>query len=109
MGRRGARRGAGADTGIRVSQLAYAGEQLVVLSMPSHATERPEALTDAEWQVARMAASGKPNREIAQLRGTSVRTVANQLASTFRKLGVASRTDLALLLRDRGPSRDAPE
>jgi DNA-binding NarL/FixJ family response regulator len=54
------------------------------------------SLTDAEEGVARLAAAGASNAGIALARQTSPRTVANQLASIFRKLGVASRVELAL-------------
>jgi DNA-binding NarL/FixJ family response regulator len=37
---------------------------------------------------------GKSNQEIAKSRRTAVRTVANQVASIFRKLGVGSRSEL---------------
>jgi DNA-binding NarL/FixJ family response regulator len=38
---------------------------------------------------------GRSNAEIARDRGTCARTVANQIASMFRKLGVQSRAELA--------------
>jgi DNA-binding NarL/FixJ family response regulator len=53
-------------------------------------------LTDAEAEVVRLALAGLGNAEIARRRGTCERTVANQLASIFRKLGVASRSELAV-------------
>lgn len=39
-----------------------------------------------------------PLREIAETRGVSLRTIQNQLLSIFAKLGLESRTELALLL-----------
>jgi DNA-binding CsgD family transcriptional regulator len=48
-------------------------------------------LTGAERDVAALAAAGMSNAEIARLRGTSDRTVANQMASILRKLQVGSR------------------
>lgn len=39
--------------------------------------------------------TGASNEEIASLRGRSVNTVAKQVASLFRKLGVRSRLELA--------------
>ena len=39
--------------------------------------------------------AGLANAAIARRRGTSARTVANQVASIFRKLGVQSRAELA--------------
>ena len=52
------------------------------------------ALTEAERAVARDAARGLSNLQIAKRRMRAPRTVANQLASAFRKLGVSSRADL---------------
>jgi DNA-binding CsgD family transcriptional regulator len=51
-------------------------------------------LTAAERDVALLVLAGKSHEEIARIRGRAVRTIANQLASVFRKLGVASRTEL---------------
>ena len=38
------------------------------------------------------------NSAIAEARGTSVRTVANQIQAIFKKLGVSSRSELVALL-----------
>jgi DNA-binding NarL/FixJ family response regulator len=53
-------------------------------------------LTDAENGVAELATAGLSNLEIARLRNTSVRTVANQMASIFRKLRIGSRRALSI-------------
>jgi DNA-binding CsgD family transcriptional regulator len=53
-----------------------------------------ETLTPVESEVATYILAGRSNAEIARLRGTSVRTVANQVANLFRKLGVSSRLEL---------------
>jgi DNA-binding CsgD family transcriptional regulator len=52
------------------------------------------ALTNAEAAVASLAAEGMSNLDIARARGTSVRTIANQMATILRKLGVSSRDDI---------------
>lgn len=57
-----------------------------------------DGLTEAEHDVMFHAVRGASNAEIAELRGTSTRTVANQLASIYRKLGLCSRTELAALV-----------
>jgi DNA-binding CsgD family transcriptional regulator len=68
-------------------------------------TARPDAaleprLTRAEYRVARLIVEGKSHRELAAARGTSVRTIANQIGAVFRKLGVSGRFELlALALR----------
>ncbi|CAN5767663.1 hypothetical protein BH11MYX4_BH11MYX4_35440 [soil metagenome] len=56
------------------------------------------SLTQAERSVTAGLLNGHDNARIARERGTSVRTVANQVASIFRKLGVSSRGELAARL-----------
>ena len=51
-------------------------------------------LSSAESYVLRHILAGRSNAEIARLRGCSTRTIANQVASLFRKLGVRSRLEL---------------
>lgn len=55
-------------------------------------------LTHSERAVAALAVQGLSNAEIARLRAVKVRTVAAQLQSVFRKLGVASRIGLVMRL-----------
>jgi DNA-binding CsgD family transcriptional regulator len=59
-------------------------------------------LTPAEVDVVRLALEGNSNQAVAGLRGRSVRTVANQLASAYAKLGVGSRAELAARVARRG-------
>lgn len=66
-----------------------------VLSLPADVAPAAAPLTAAEQDVMRLALAGWSNRRIAGARRTSERTVANQMASLFRKLGVASRGELA--------------
>jgi len=54
-----------------------------------------DALTASERRVARMAAQGLANPEIAQALFITRKTVENHLSSAYRKLGIASRTELA--------------
>jgi DNA-binding NarL/FixJ family response regulator len=64
-------------------------------------------LTDAESRVARLAAGGARNREIAADLFMSVRTVEGHLSTVYAKLGVRSRTELAVYLDDgTAPSGD---
>jgi DNA-binding CsgD family transcriptional regulator len=58
-------------------------------------------LTATERHVAELASGGATNAEIALARGTSVRTVANQIASIMRKLGVSSRVAIAAVVAGR--------
>ncbi|HEX4304879.1 MAG TPA: AAA family ATPase [Solirubrobacterales bacterium] len=57
-----------------------------------------DALTPAELRVARMAAKGHPNREIAQALFITTRTVKAHLTSSYRKLGITTRKDLSRTL-----------
>jgi DNA-binding CsgD family transcriptional regulator len=57
-----------------------------------------DALTASELRVARMAAEGLTNREIAQNLFVSVRTVETHLTHVYRKLSIDSRDELARLL-----------
>ena len=63
-------------------------------------------LTRAEFAVTRCLVEGLTHRQIAHMRGTSKRTVANQLASTFKKLRITGRFELMSKLV-RGPARNA--
>jgi DNA-binding NarL/FixJ family response regulator len=54
-----------------------------------------QVLSSAERDVVGLALAGHANAEIARARGTSSRTIANQLAKVFRKLGISGRTALA--------------
>lgn len=58
------------------------------------------ALTARELEVARRAAAGRTNREIAAALFVSPRTVETQLASALRKLGLANRRELAARAAD---------
>lgn len=53
-----------------------------------------EALTASEGRVARLAARGLSNTAIAQTLFISRKTVEKHLANAYRKLGIASRSDL---------------
>ncbi len=52
-------------------------------------------LTETERQVARLAAAGRSNKEIAQTLFVTVHTVEAHLSNTYAKLGVKTRTQLA--------------
>jgi DNA-binding CsgD family transcriptional regulator len=54
-----------------------------------------EALTPSELRVARMAAEGRTNREIAQELYVTTKTVESHLARVYDKLDIARRSDLA--------------
>lgn len=52
-------------------------------------------LTETERRVAELVAAGKSNKQVASELFLSVHTVEDNLKSTYRKLGVRSRTELA--------------
>lgn len=54
-----------------------------------------DALTSSELRVARLAAEGRTNTEIAQLLFVTPRTVESHLTSSYSKLGIRTRRDLA--------------
>jgi two-component system, NarL family, nitrate/nitrite response regulator NarL len=68
-------------------------------SMPSVDPNRMALLTKRECEVVSLAADSVKNREIALRLGISGHTVKNYLFSIFRKLGVGSRVELTLALR----------
>jgi DNA-binding CsgD family transcriptional regulator len=51
-----------------------------------------------EAEIARLAASGVTNQQIAERLYLSIRTVHNHLQHVYTKLGVSSREELAPLL-----------
>ena len=57
-----------------------------------------ESLTPGELRVARMAAEGMTNREIAQALFVTIKTVQYHLGNTYRKLEISSRGDLPAVL-----------
>jgi DNA-binding CsgD family transcriptional regulator len=89
-----------ADKGLRITHL---GDGLILLSLPAvraaSATSGRARLTGAEAEVAALAVRGLANRAIADARGSSQRTVANQLASIYAKLGISGRRELRALSR----------
>jgi DNA-binding CsgD family transcriptional regulator len=80
---------------MKVALFTVGEDQFAVLSVPLDEGPAMAALSHAEREVAVLAARGLRNAEIARHRGTSVRTVANQMASILRKVGVSSRYELA--------------
>ena len=69
---------------------------------PAHGPGQGPApdLTAAEQRIVALVTEGLPNREIAANLFLSVKTVESVLTGVYRKLGVRSRTQLAVLLRD---------
>ena len=87
----------------RAFRVEHEGEEFLVLSVPDVA-ESTSTLTPAEREIARAIVDGASNAEIARRRGTSLRTVANQVASILARLGASSRAQVAAKMAGaRGP------
>lgn len=82
----------GSKPDLRISATA----DTIVVS--TAAPRLPGVLSDSEQQVVLAVLAGRSNLEIAKARGTSIKTVANQLQAVYRKLGVGSRDELAARL-----------
>jgi DNA-binding CsgD family transcriptional regulator len=53
-----------------------------------------DRLSHGEWEVAQLVIKCNSHSQISRARGTSVRTIANQLSATFRKLGLSGQAEL---------------
>ncbi|MBX3229458.1 MAG: helix-turn-helix transcriptional regulator [Labilithrix sp.] len=73
-------------------------EPVYVLEMPRSSASAASGLSAAERAVAELAVAGLSNAAIGARRGTSARTIAAQLASIYRKLGVSSRAELVVTI-----------
>jgi DNA-binding NarL/FixJ family response regulator len=73
--------------------LRQAREQLG-RAQASAAALAPSLLTQRETEVTQLASRGLSDREIADDLVLSIRTVQSHLASAYRKLGIASRSEL---------------
>jgi ATP/maltotriose-dependent transcriptional regulator MalT len=68
-----------------------------------------DALTPQELQIAQLVAGGASNKEAAGAMFLSPKTIETHLSRVYRKLGVTSRTQLSVLMRDQAPpDEDAP-
>jgi DNA-binding NarL/FixJ family response regulator len=61
-----------------------------------------ERLTQKEIQIASLVWQGLTNREIGRIVGTTEQVIKNHLRSTFDKLGVWSRLELAMYVASHG-------
>lgn len=61
-----------------------------------------ERLTQKEIQIALLVWQGLTNREIGRIVGTTEQVIKNHLRSTFDKLGVWSRLELAMYVASHG-------
>ena len=96
-----AKRGADSQRGARsvLAQNQQYVRQTISAARPDN--ELAASLSPAEYSVTRLLIEGKSYAEMAVLRKTSKRTVANQLAAAFHRLHVSGRADLLCLLARR--------
>ncbi len=83
---------------LRAGWIKIGGDELAVVSFSFDCSPPLDVLTRAEQEVAMGLLEGLTNAKIAQKRGTKERTVANQVGSIFRKIGVSSRIELVSLI-----------
>ena len=88
----GTRDGGPAGLLERARSLAAELRRQLGLAEPSPVASTP--LTRRELEVARLAATGMTDRDIADALIVSVRTVESHLAATYRKLAISSRAEL---------------
>jgi DNA-binding NarL/FixJ family response regulator len=77
----------------RLSELGGEDEAYLVISAARPDLMLPKALSLAEAAVLRSLLAGHSYAQISGARATSTRTVANQLTTAFRKLGVSGRRE----------------
>lgn len=82
-------------------ELREAASRLFAADVRSPAAAALETLTAAELRVLEEVTRGLTNQQIGVKLGISARTVANHLYSAYGKLGVASRTEAALMFSSR--------
>ena|GEM_PF-1664308 len=86
---------------LEAYELDLGDRRLVLFEWDADAAPQREPivpLSTAERNILGELLEGKSSREIATARGRSVRTIANQISSVFRKFGVGSRAELAAFL-----------
>lgn len=102
--------GADRQLGEVVAAASRDTDELVPPRAPAGAGTDESGLTSREQQIAALVASGLSNREIAAKLVISKRTVDAHVEHIFGKLGISSRVQLTMLLRELLPrAREAPD
>ncbi|HEY1534625.1 MAG TPA: helix-turn-helix transcriptional regulator [Polyangiaceae bacterium] len=85
----------GEDWTARVANfLIYDERKLRVVSIPHPECQLADSLPTAEREVSRRLIEGFSYKQMSEERGTSVRTIANQVSAVFGRLGVSGRNEL---------------
>ncbi len=95
-----------APLGLTVDTFELGEHGYALLEWPSTRRRLPGELTRCQRDIVALVLAGLDNAEIARRRRRSVRTVAHQVDSIFRRLGVGSRLQLFALFSRGG--REAP-
>jgi DNA-binding NarL/FixJ family response regulator len=77
-----------------LSRLVIGNRQLRVVALPRPDRRLFKVLPPAELAVIRLLVEGYCYEEMARLRGTATRTVANQITAVFRRMRVSGRSEL---------------
>ncbi len=85
----------------RVELIRVTSQWAATIAGSSSPAADERELTAAEREVAEQVIVGASNQQIASQRGVSVRTIANQLASIYRKLDLRDRHELVRWLSSR--------
>ena len=104
--------GLAADLAHRIGATALLGRARDELAAAGtrprrYAVRGIESLTPSELRVARLAAEGRTNREVAQALYVTPKAVEYHLANAYRKLQIAGRGELAAALREGGSTEVA--
>jgi DNA-binding CsgD family transcriptional regulator len=92
------------ELGARVLTERSRDELVAAGSRPRrYARSGVDALTPSELRVARLAADGRTNREIAQELFVTPKAVEYHLGNVYSKLGITSRQELPLALTASAP------
>lgn len=87
---------------MRINSIRQDSTDYWVMSYPIRRPACFGLLTSAELEVVEAVLEGLSQAVIAKRRGVKSRTVVNQIASAYRKLGVGSRGGLVSLVVARG-------
>lgn len=89
-----------ADQLVDALERVHRGEQ--VGTVPAHARDQSPTLTEREREVLALLAQGATNREISEELYLALDTIKTHVRKVFAKLGVANRTQAAIVARDHG-------
>jgi DNA-binding CsgD family transcriptional regulator len=79
---------------LKCFSVSVSDQTYQVVSRELGASRWESLLSPAEFEVVLLRAEGRSHAEIAALRNTSLRTIANQVGNAFRRLGLSGRSTL---------------